>query len=190
MAPSTTDDRDGIVADSRHVPGTELLYDLSQGDDADANFVHSLQHVRKGDSHVLLVPQPSLTDPNDPLLWSRIKKSSAFANGLAYSFLGAVTGPIMAAGRETLLARYFFAAPLTFSRHGAAVRGIRYFVPKTDIRQRRHLDLPGCSECLLDVCRSIYPPNRTPPAPLTKSLPTGPSQSSSAAAQSTCYQHC
>ena len=81
-----------------HAPGTERLYDLASGNDAEANFLHSLQHVRKGDSHVLLVPQPSTTDPNDPLRWSTVKKTSAFANGLAYSFLGAVTGPIMAAG--------------------------------------------------------------------------------------------
>jgi hypothetical protein len=81
-----------------HAPGTERLYDLSSGNDEEANFLHSLQHVQKGDSHVLLVPQPSITNPNDPLRWSSMKKTLTFANGLAYSFLGAVTGPIMAAG--------------------------------------------------------------------------------------------
>jgi hypothetical protein len=46
-------------------PGTELLID---GDSS------HLQHVKKGDGHVLLLPQPSLTDPNDPLRWPAWKK--------------------------------------------------------------------------------------------------------------------
>lgn len=72
-------------------PGTELLYD--------ANNVHGeLQRVRHGDGHVLLVPQPSLDDPNDPLRWPSWKKWVTFSNALAYSFLGGVTGPIMAGG--------------------------------------------------------------------------------------------
>jgi hypothetical protein len=79
-------------------PGTERLYDFSHASDDEAEFLRNLQHVRKGDSHILLVPQPSTTDPNDPLSWSTLTKSLTFANGLAYSFLGGVTGPIMAAG--------------------------------------------------------------------------------------------
>lgn len=71
-------------------PGTEFLYD-SSGKYAE------LQHVRHGDHHTL-VPQPSLTDPNDPLRWPSWKKWATFLNGLAYSFLGGVTGPLMAAG--------------------------------------------------------------------------------------------
>lgn len=71
-------------------PGTELLYDSSGS-------YGELQHVRRGDSHTLLVPQPSLTDPNDPLRWPAWKKWVTFSNGLAYSFLGGVTGPLMAA---------------------------------------------------------------------------------------------
>lgn len=72
-------------------PGTELLYD--------ANDAHGhLQHARHGDGHVLLVPQPSLDDPRDPLRWPPWRKRLTFANALAYAFLGGVTGPIMAGG--------------------------------------------------------------------------------------------
>lgn len=81
---------------SQAVPGTELLFDQ---DDDTATRLHlqNYQHLSHGDSHILLVPQPSLTDPNDPLKWSSLKKWGTFGNGLAYAFLGAVTGPIMAA---------------------------------------------------------------------------------------------
>lgn len=98
MAAFTGIDDEIRRVDTTPVPGTELLFDLATGDDADDSFLRSLQHVKRGDGHVLLVPQPSLTDPNDPLRWSNIKKYATFANGLCYSFLGAVTGPIMAAG--------------------------------------------------------------------------------------------
>lgn len=48
-----------------NAPGTELLVDEA----------HShLQHARKGDGHILLIPQPSLTDRNDPLRWANTKK--------------------------------------------------------------------------------------------------------------------
>lgn len=80
-------------------PGTEYLYD--------ANGTHeALQHVSDGNDHILLVPQPSLSDVNDPLRWPRWKKWMTFANGLAYSFLGGVTGPIMAAAFDLLAARF------------------------------------------------------------------------------------
>lgn len=49
-----------------HVPGTEILLDL----DGSSNW----QHAKVGHGQVLLVPQPSLTDPNDPLRWPRWKK--------------------------------------------------------------------------------------------------------------------
>lgn len=80
-------------------PGTEFRYD--------ADHKHGeLQHVHHGDSHVLLVPQPSLTDPNDPLRWPSWKKWLTFSNALAYSFLGGVTGPIMAGGMLELSAAF------------------------------------------------------------------------------------
>lgn len=80
-------------------PGTEFLYDVGRTHDA-------LQHVQDGDDRVLLVPQPSLTDPNDPLRWPKWKKWMTFMNALTYSFLGGVTGPIMAAGLDILSARF------------------------------------------------------------------------------------
>lgn len=74
-------------------PGTELLIDQEH-----LGSVHDYQHVAYGDGQIILVPQPSLKDPNDPLLWSRLKKWLTFGNGLFYAFNGAVTGPIMAGG--------------------------------------------------------------------------------------------
>lgn len=88
---------DTITAVFKAAPGTEILYDQEGEHGGVSQRLHQLQHVRRGDSHILLVPQPSLSDPNDPLRWSAIKKWAAFSNGLAYAFLGAVTGPIMAA---------------------------------------------------------------------------------------------
>lgn len=97
--PETNESIDTIAAVLQAAPGTELLYD-AETDGASSSYLHGLQHVKKGDGHILLVPQPSLTDPNDPLLWSSLKKWATFSNGLGYSFLGAVTGPIMAAGEH------------------------------------------------------------------------------------------
>jgi hypothetical protein len=88
---------DTIAAVFKAAPGTEILYDPDGEHGSSSQRLHELQHVQKGDGHYLLVPQPSLTDPNDPLLWSTTKKWAAFANGLYYAFLGSVTGPIMAA---------------------------------------------------------------------------------------------
>lgn len=61
-----------------------------------------LKHRTRGDARILLVPQPSRTDANDPLNWATPKKSIAFFNGCWYAFMGAITGPIMAAGRWLL----------------------------------------------------------------------------------------
>ncbi|KAJ9610535.1 hypothetical protein H2200_005312 [Cladophialophora chaetospira] len=99
---SADDSIDTIAVVFKAAPGTELLYDAGVGKGAQHRRLEGLQHVKKGDSHILLVPQPSLTDPNDPLLWSTRKKWIAFSNALLYSFLGAVTGPIMAAGMVQL----------------------------------------------------------------------------------------
>lgn len=84
------------------VPGTEILYDFGEGIGVDADHLNSLQHVRHGDGHILLVPQPSIDDPSDPLRWPPWKKAMALFNGLWYSFNGAITGPIMAAGMQSL----------------------------------------------------------------------------------------
>ena len=84
-------------------PGTELLYDTGKG----GSRVAHLQYIRDSDgNHVLLVPQPSLTDPNDPLRWSAVKKWLTFLNGVTYAFMGSVTGPIMAAGMIELSTRF------------------------------------------------------------------------------------
>ncbi|KIX08806.1 uncharacterized protein Z518_03463 [Rhinocladiella mackenziei CBS 650.93] len=88
---------DTIAAAFKAAPGTEILYDQEGERGSVSQRLHKLQHVRHGDGHILLVPQPSLTDPNDPLRWSTLKKWAAFGNGLYYAFLGSVTGPIMAA---------------------------------------------------------------------------------------------
>lgn len=50
-------------------PGTEILIDENQNDN-----IHRFQHAKHGDGHILLVPQPSLTDLNDPLRWPQWKK--------------------------------------------------------------------------------------------------------------------
>lgn len=77
------------------VPGTEILFD---SDGAAAHLYGHLQHIEKKGHRILLIPQPSRTDPNDPLAWSRLKKAVVFANACLYSFLGGVSGPIIAAG--------------------------------------------------------------------------------------------
>ena len=86
-----------------NAPGTELLYDTGRA----GSRVARLQFIRDSDgNHVLLVPQPSLTDPNDPLRWSTVKKWHTFLNGVTYAFMGSVTGPIMAAGMIELSTRF------------------------------------------------------------------------------------
>ncbi|KAH8900550.1 MFS general substrate transporter [Thozetella sp. PMI_491] len=87
------------MADKNHekmletVPGTELLIDEhpSQGKG-------NIQYASGGDGRIILIPQPSLNDPNDPLRWSPAKKWIVFIHGLAYSFLGSIIGPIMSGG--------------------------------------------------------------------------------------------
>lgn len=84
---------DDITPISVVIPGTEVLYDLGTSE-----AIHNLQHVKHGDSHILLVPQPSITDARDPLRWTTSKKWIVLFNAVWYSFNGGVTGPIMAAG--------------------------------------------------------------------------------------------
>ena len=75
-------------------PGTEILIDQEENGAS----LHSFQHVAHRDGRILLVPQPSLTDANDPLRWPLWKKWLTFSNALFYAFNGAVTGPMMAGG--------------------------------------------------------------------------------------------
>jgi hypothetical protein len=86
-----------VAAHVRAVPGTEILFDEGSNNGALVD-LSQLKHRAKGDSRVLLVPQPSTNDPNDPLNWASTKKNVAFFNGCWYAFMGAITGPIMAAG--------------------------------------------------------------------------------------------
>ncbi|OKL60813.1 hypothetical protein UA08_03913 [Talaromyces atroroseus] len=96
----------GKIQDQRHeAPGTELLIDQ------DCLARHNYKHVDYGQKRILLVPQPSLENPDDPLVWPRWKKWLTFANGLAYAFLGSVTGPMMAGGMIQLAS--FFGRPLS-----------------------------------------------------------------------------
>ncbi|KAL3454187.1 major facilitator superfamily domain-containing protein [Aspergillus insuetus] len=91
------------------VPGTEILVDQSNGNKSASDF-ETYQHVTHGDARILLVPQPSLTNSNDPLRWPKWKKWVVFGNGLLYAFMGAVTGPMMAGGMLQL--SEFFNRPL------------------------------------------------------------------------------
>lgn len=74
------------------------MYDQADEHAVVSRGLHTLQHVRKGDSHIFLVSQPPLTDKNGPLLLSDLKKEVSLSKGLVCNFLGAVTGPIMADG--------------------------------------------------------------------------------------------
>ncbi|CAI7596690.1 unnamed protein product [Penicillium palitans] len=82
-------------------PGTEILFDGSDNGSISGR-LHQMKHRESGDGRMLLVPQPSMNDPNDPLNWSSAKKSLTFFNGCWFAFMGAITGPIMAAGMMQL----------------------------------------------------------------------------------------
>lgn len=101
MAP-TASSEDTINVSLKVAPGTTYLYDQEDGTGSTAKHLRSLQHVKRGDSHLILVPQPSLIDENDPLLWPTWKKWVVLLNGCFYAFMGSVTGPIMSAGMVTL----------------------------------------------------------------------------------------
>ncbi|CAG7943208.1 unnamed protein product [Penicillium nalgiovense] len=102
MADSSQQESEKKVAEQFHAaPGTEILFDGSDNGSMSAR-LHQLKHRETGDGRMLLVPQPSITDPNDPLSWSTTKKSLTFFNGCWFAFMGAITGPIMAAGMMQL----------------------------------------------------------------------------------------
>jgi hypothetical protein len=91
---------DDIAAHFQAAPGTEILFDKDGEHGATSKQLKNLQHLKHGDSHILLIPQPSLNDPNDPLRWSTVKKWGTFLNACWYAFNGSITGPIMAAGKH------------------------------------------------------------------------------------------
>ena len=92
------DSGDVIARAFQAAPGTTALYDSQEESSATSKRLHTLQHVKHGDFNLLLVPQSSLSDPNDPLLWPTWKKWTVLLNGCFYAFMGSVTGPIMSAG--------------------------------------------------------------------------------------------
>lgn len=96
---TTLESVDDIAAVYQAAPGTEVLYDGGYHHGSIARHLNALQHVKSGDGRVLLVPQPSRTDENDPLRWSSFKKWITLLNGIWFAFNGSVTGPIMAAGK-------------------------------------------------------------------------------------------
>lgn len=93
MANSSVDIAPATQTTFEAAPGTEILIDEDQN-----GYIHTLQHAKNGDGHILLVPQPSLTDINDPLRWPKWKKWMVYVNGLLYSFLGSNIGPLMSGG--------------------------------------------------------------------------------------------
>lgn len=113
----TREDEDGTIPINVFVPGTEVLYDLGNSEQ-----IHNLQHVKHGDGHILLVPQPSLTDASDPLRWTKRKKWIVLFNAVWYSFNGGVTGPIMAAGMFYALALQMHVSDLY--RHDWALQDV------------------------------------------------------------------
>lgn len=98
MSDRTQQESEKKAAEQFHAaPGTEILFDGSDNGSISER-LHQLKHRETGDGRMLLVPQPSINDPNDPLSWSTTKKSLTFFNGCWFAFMGAITGPIMAAG--------------------------------------------------------------------------------------------
>ncbi|KAF4762342.1 hypothetical protein HAV15_005370 [Penicillium sp. str.  len=90
-----------VIEQIHAAPGTEILFDDSDNGSISER-LHQMKHRETGDGRMLLVPQPSMDDPNDPLNWSTTKKSLTFFNGCWFAFMGAITGPIMAAGMMQL----------------------------------------------------------------------------------------
>ncbi|KAL3464923.1 hypothetical protein BJX64DRAFT_286109 [Aspergillus heterothallicus] len=66
--------------------GTRILFDDAPKHGVISDRLHELKHRTKGDSRILLVPQPSVNDPNDPLRWPAWKKNLTFFNACWYGF--------------------------------------------------------------------------------------------------------
>ena len=120
LHPTRTAETDIIEHIFVAAPGTEILMD-EDGSGATERKLHLLQHAKTGDGHILLVPQPSLTDPNDPLKWSATKKWAVLMNGVAYAFNGAVTGPMMAGGMLQLTAFFHVSLAMMSYANGATL---------------------------------------------------------------------
>jgi hypothetical protein len=148
MAISMANEENVVAPASAAAPGTEILYDSGISGITNSN----LQYVQAGGGHVLLVPQPSLTDWRDPLRWPRWRKWMVLFNGCWYSFNGAVTGPIMAAG---MFSKHYFSRPLTLGRNDGTFSKVQHFAATADIRQWCNSCISRSSDDNLDVSASL-----------------------------------
>ncbi|KAJ6512696.1 MFS general substrate transporter [Mycena sanguinolenta] len=110
----------GVLEDTKlaHVPGTALF---SEDPNAVAYAAYenidisTLQHATGKHKDIILVPQPSRLDPNDPLLWPTWKKHLFFLILVYGTVLAGAVGPLVAAD-QTHIAGLFGASPGAFAR--------------------------------------------------------------------------
>ncbi|KAJ7471421.1 MFS general substrate transporter [Mycena galericulata] len=110
----------GVLDDNKlaHVPGTALFSDdpnataYAAYDGIDINL---LQHATGKHKDIILVPQPSKTDLNDPLLWPAWKKHMFFLILIYGTVLAGAVGPLVAAD-QTHIAAVFHASPGAFAQ--------------------------------------------------------------------------
>ncbi|KAF7302671.1 MFS general substrate transporter [Mycena chlorophos] len=92
----------GVLEDNKlsHVPGT-ALFSEDPNKEALATYqgvdVTKLQHATGRYSDIILVPQPSRVDPNDPLLWPMWKKHLFFLILVYGTTLCGAVGPLVSA---------------------------------------------------------------------------------------------
>lgn len=130
------------------IPGTEVLYDLGNSDQT-----NNLQHVKHGDGHILLVPQPSLTDASDPLRWTKWKKWVVLFNAMWYSFNGGVTGPIMSGGMISG-ASFSFESMADKVRNGGANQDVRHDSSENQLCKWCNSNLPRRGHGIVDVSKT------------------------------------
>jgi hypothetical protein len=157
------------------VPGTEVLYDVGN-----SAYIHKFQHVAHGDGHILLVPQPSLVDDSDPLRWSKWKKWLVLFNALWYSFNGAVTGPIMAAGK--FYVSFWLSSSSNCDRDDWIVRILSYDASENHVCKWCYFDMSGNGNNFMDVSSITISDHLN-----NLSLVPGHSQQNSDVDQSICY---
>ncbi|KAJ7746278.1 MFS general substrate transporter [Mycena metata] len=110
----------GVLEDTKlaHVPGTALFsedpnataYAAYEGID-----ISTLQHATGKHKDIILVPQPSRVDLNDPLLWPAWKKHMFFLILVYGTVLAGAVGPLVAAD-QTRIAAEFNASPGAFAK--------------------------------------------------------------------------
>ncbi|KAF8176697.1 MFS general substrate transporter [Mycena galopus ATCC 62051] len=110
----------GVLEDTKlaHVPGTALF---SEDPNATAYAayenidINMLQHATGKYKDIILVPQPSKFDMNDPLLWPTWKKHLFFLILIYGTVLAGAVGPLVAAD-QTAIAADFNASPGAFAQ--------------------------------------------------------------------------